>query len=54
MFANRVRVGGNRAVKAWNKKKGELRRKLRNSMNAAYRRGNKVLGDKKRSQLTKL
>jgi len=54
MFANKVRVGGRKAVKAWNKKKVELRRKLRNSMNSAYRRGNSVLGDRKRAQLTKL
>lgn len=54
MYASNVRVNGLKAVNAWNKKKIGLRRKLKNSMNAAYKRGNKALGDKKRAQLTKL
>ena len=53
MLANSVRVG-NKAYAAWESKKKELRRKLKNSMNAAYRRGNAALGDKKRAQLNKL
>ena len=53
MFANRVRVGL-KDFDAWESNKKELRRKLKNSMNAAYKRGNKILGDKKRAQLTKL
>ena len=53
MYANHVRVG-NKAVVAWNEKKKDLRRKLKNSMNAAYRRGNMFLYNKKRAQLNKL
>ena len=53
MYANSVKVGL-KAYDAWKEKKKELKRKLKNSMNAAYKRGNMALGNKKRAQLTKL
>ena len=53
MYANRVRAGL-KAFDAWKSKKKEMRKKLKNSMNAAYKRGNNALGDKKRAQLNKL
>lgn len=53
MFANHVRVGL-KAFDAWESKKKDLRRKLKNSMKAAYKRGNVILYNKKRALLTKL
>jgi len=46
--------GSTKASKAWEEKKKKMRRNLSSSMNAAYKRGNKKLGDARRVQLTKL
>ena len=53
MFANRVKVGL-KAFDAWNEKKKVIRKSLKRSMNAAYKRGNNDLARKKRALLTKL
>lgn len=46
--------GSTKASKAWETKKQILKRNLRNSMNAAYRRGNTFLGNSRKAQLSKL